>query len=377
MVAHSTWPGQSACAEGVGLSYHPFLHAVMIARLDAYDFIELPLDLYIDPAQSALLDPMDARLRDIAAARPCIWRGSALSLGSVERPDDPAPDPRVIDRIRLLMERAGTTLYSDVIGFRGLEGRDLGVPQSLPSTDSAARWMAARYSAARNALGHPFLLQPAGCAIAAPRSGCDHAAFLRRIVSLADCELLLSVVDLERVATETGVDPADMMNRLPHESIAMLATSGKHEAEWALLSQLVEVTAARAIVIRRTDDLFPLDAIVNAAHRARSVLTRERRPMARRPETEPPRTAEPLDDDPGGLASLRCHESDLIDFCLSPASAPPPLSLGDIAPAVVTRLASHLRPWQVWRERIADTHKARQIAQFLAEDTGHDARQRG
>ena len=356
MAGNGAWPERGASAEGVGLSYHPFLHEVLIARVDHYDFVELPLDLYIDPAQSALLDPKDARLLEIAAARPCIWRGSALSLGSVEVPNDPAPDPRVIDRIRQLMERVGTTHYSDMIGFRGLEGRDLGVPQSLPFTESAARWMAARYVAARDALGHSFLLQPVGDA-----SGHAHAAFLRRVVSLADFALLLNVADLECVATETGVDPAEMANRLPLERISVLALSGTHENEWALLSELVAATAVRSIIIRRTRDLFPLDAIVDAARRARNVLGGERRPMTKQPES-----AEPLDDDPNGLATLRSQQNALIDLCL-----------GHTEPAEKMMLASHLRPWQVWHERIADTHKARQIAQFLAEDTGHDARQRG
>jgi uncharacterized protein (UPF0276 family) len=370
MAAHSTGTGQSIRAEGVGLSYHPFLHEALIARADAYDFIELPLDIYIDPAQSALLDPVDARLRDIAAARPCVWRGSALSLGSVEQPGDPAPNPRVIDRIRQLMERAGTTHYSDVIGFRGLDGRDLGVPQSLPFTEAAARWIAARYAAARDALGHPFLLEPVGCSIATPRSGRDHAAFLRRVVSLSGCELLLSTDDLECVGTETGV--AEMTSGLPHENTAMLATSGMQEAEWALLSELVASTAARSIIIRRSRDLFPLDVIVDAAHRARSMLAREHRPTTTRLGS-----AEPLDDDPDGLATLRSNQSELIDFCLNPTSAPPPLSPGDDVPVEEMRLASYLRPWQVWRERIVDTHKARQIAQFLAAETGHNARRRG
>jgi hypothetical protein len=180
--------------------------------------------------------------------------------------------------------------------------------------------MAARYIAARDALGHPFLLQPAGGA---------SAAFLRRVVSLADCALLLEV--------------ADLGDRLPHERIAMLAISGIHENEWALLSELVAVTAVRSIVVRRTRDLFPLDAVVDAAHRARSVLAQERHPT-----TERPGSVEPLDDDPTGLATLRSHQS---------------LCFGE-----ETRLASQLRPWQVWRERIDDTHKALQIAQFLAED---------
>lgn len=342
----------------------------LIARLDGYDFIELPLDLYIDPAQSALLDPGDARLREIAAARPCIWRGSVLSLGSVERPGDPAPDPRVIDRIRLLMQRAGATRYCDVIGFRSLDGRDLGVPRSLPRTNAAARWIVARYIAACEALGNRILLQPAACSAATPGPGGAHAGFLRQVVALAGCELSLSTANLDPIATETGADPAEIASSLPSGCIAMLTTSGTDDAEWALLSQLAAVSAARAIVIRRTHNLFPLDVIVECAHRARRILAEERRVVARGTELEP----EPPDDDPDELANLRRHQSDLIDFYLNPASAAPPTGM---APAEEIMLASQPRSWQVWRERIEDTYKAQQIARFLAEDQGRHARRRG
>jgi len=133
---------RKACAEGVGLGYHPFHHAALLARAHAFDFIELPLDLYLDAARAALLDPMDARLREITAGKPCVWRGSALSLGSVERAGEPTPDPRVVERIQLLMQRTGAGSYSDRIGFRCLDGADLGVPQSLPCTEAAANWVA-------------------------------------------------------------------------------------------------------------------------------------------------------------------------------------------------------------------------------------------
>jgi uncharacterized protein (UPF0276 family) len=335
--------------EGVGLGYHPFLHEALIARIDACDFIELPLDLYIDPAQSALLDPTHARLRDIAAARPCVWRGSALSLGSVERLDDPAPDPFVIERIQRLVDRTGAAHCSDVIGFRRLDGRDIGVPQALPFTESAAGWMATRFTAACDALGHSLSLQPV---IVSPHSGNDPTDFLRRVVALAGCDLVLDVTDLDRIASAT-------ISRLPYGHVTMLACSGTSEAEWTLLSQLAAVTPARAIVIRRTRDLFPLDAIVSAADRARDVLAQKRHPAA-----EP--SVGPLADEPDGLAALRSYEARLIDSWL-----------GEGVQAAETSLATRSRAWQAWGERVAATHKAQQIAQFLAEDLAAKTWQRG
>lgn len=348
----------------MGLGYHPFHHAALIGRVQAFDFVELPLDLYLDPARSALFDPMDARLRDIATARPCVWHGSALSLGSVERPGDPAQDPFVIDRIRELMRRTDAVHYTDVIGFRRLDGRDLGVPIALPPTETAARWMAARCGAARDALGHALLLRPAGSRIDPACPAGEHTEFWRRVVALTGCELSLDVADLERIWDGTGDDPDAMIGHLPLERVAMLACAGANEAEWTLLARLTAATPARAIVIRRSRDLYPLDTIVPAADRARSLLARSRCPVAGDPMRNPAPARSP-EDDPNGLAALRSHEARMIDRCLGAA---PPHTTGDIEPTAETTLATDSRPWQVWRERIGEIHKARQIAAFLAED---------
>ena len=96
---------QSESMEGVGFSYHPLLHeALLEARLE-FDFVEIGLDHYVDCARFALLDSEESRLREITEARPCIWRGSVLSLGSVETVDDASSDPRLVDLIRALIEK--------------------------------------------------------------------------------------------------------------------------------------------------------------------------------------------------------------------------------------------------------------------------------
>lgn len=355
----------SAWAEGVGLAYHPFLHGSLAPRIEAFDFVELPLDLYIDPAQSSLLDPHDAKLRDVASARPCVWQGSALSLGSVENSGDPAPDPRIVERLRLLMERAGTAHYCDAVGFRALDGRDIGFPLPLPAWESGAAWVAARHAAAAAPLGQSFLLQPVFSP--ALHTNADIGALLRRIVALSDCRLLLEVDDIA-TATQTRIDLA---NRLPGTHVVGLATSAEHEVQWAMISLLLARTAARSIVIRRTRNLFPLGVLDDAAQRARHVLA-----QARGGEPQPPSAAGPLDDIPGGLAALRSWQSELIDYCIDPERAPPP-ALAEAAPAERAKLATSLRSWQVWRARIADAHRAQQIAQFLAQDAGPRSWQRG
>jgi len=336
---------------GIGISYHPFLHDAILATPDAFQFIELPLDLYIDPARAGLFDPSGERLRDIAAARPCVWQGSALSLGSVENPNDPAPDPRVIDRIRHLMDRTQATLYTDRIGFRRLGARDLGLPQGMPYIAAAASWIAARAAAARAALGHDIALQHCRAAVPAPHANAGY--FLSEIAALTGCGLAVDVADMAD----------DDVAERPPGAITTLITAADSDAAWTQLAHVAAQTAPAAIVIRRTSGFYPLSAIFDAARRAAALLGphRTHAPAAR--------TASPVPTpDLADLASLHAEQRDLIEYCLAPPAE-------DAAASATQALAARVQSWHIWRQRLADTHKAQQIAQFLASDAVRPARQ--
>jgi hypothetical protein len=328
----------AATATGVGIAYHPFLHDAILATPDAFDFIELPLDLYIDPARAGLLDPSGERLRDIAAARPCVWQGSALSLGSVEE----ALDSRLIERIRQLMARTESTRYADRIGFRRLGGRDLGLPQGLPYTATAARWIAARARDAGVALGCDIALQH--CRSAFPAAHANAGYFLAEIAALTGTGL----------AIEVGDAAADDLAALPPGTIATLITDAGSDEAWARLAGLAAQTAAATIIIRRTGGFYPLTAIFDAARRAAALLG----PQRARAATAPPHPAAP---DPADLAALQAEQRALIEYCLAPQ---------DDAPAAggTQALAARVQSWHIWRQRLVDTHTAQQIAQFLATD---------
>jgi uncharacterized protein (UPF0276 family) len=359
--------------EGVGVSYHPFLHETILTRREAFDFIELPLDLYADPAWSALLDPHDARLAEIAAAKPCCWRGSTLSLGSVERIGDPAHDAGLIARIRDLMATTRATFCCEAIGFRRLGKLDLGRPQSLPFTETAARWIAARYAAACDGLGYPVLLQLRAATNPTPRRDWNAANFLCRIADIADCRLVLDVADIARLAADAGLDAGDLANGMPVERVAVLVTSGEREEDWALLSTMLALSAARAVVIQAGRNIFPVARIIDAARRAADALAdRERRPPAPARPSEPPGR-----DDPAELSALRAWQSEWVAYCSDPSSPSVPASLTDVAEPARAALAVAAQSWQNWRAQVGDMHKAQEIMRFLAQDAAYSGWQGG
>ena len=340
---------QDARAEGVGVAYHPFLHDAVMARLAAFDFIELPLDLYVDPARAAMLDPGDERLQEIAAAKPCVWRGTALSIGSVEAGHASDYAPGLIRRVRRRLEQVGSTRYTEAIGFRRLAGQDIGSPQALPMTEAAAQWFAVRQRAASEALGVEVLLQPISSVIA-PHAALDEAAFLGRIAALSGCGLVLDAADLSRLASS-----------LPAHCIRALTLTGADAAEWQVVSALAGSAGVNTIVLRRDRALFPLDTIGTDAARAADILAATP-PRA----TAPPPNHPPELPDASALAELHAYQSGLMRH-LADADAG---ALGDVPGAARPAWATDLASWKNWRGQIDDLHKTKQIAAFLSRSAG-------
>ncbi len=349
-------PGRSLRAEGVGLAYHPFLHDALLAQIDAYDFVELPLDLYVDPARSDMLDPGGGRLRQIAAAKPCVWSGGALSLGSVE---DAVPN-WLTSRIRHLIEQTGALRCTETMGFRRLEGRDTGLSHALPFTETAARWIAARRNAAITALGVSVTLRLAPPALAGAPTGWTGADFLHRVASLG-ADLAIDVADLTALAATGAATPESMARRLPGAAVSTITLAAENDAEWDQLATLVAATDARTIILRRDRTPFPLDTITADARRAAAILAQgaERTPS---PATPPSPMHAPED----GLAALRADQAAFIAYVSDPSPGSVPNVLAGVPEADLAALALRVQSWQNWRMQVDDTHKAKQIGDFLS-----------
>jgi uncharacterized protein (UPF0276 family) len=338
--------GGHRCARGVGVAYHPFLHDYLLNRSALFDFIELPLDLYLDSARAALLDPGQRRLSQVAATGRCVWRGSALRLGTVERSGDARFAPHLLRRIRDLLQTVDAAHYTEAIVFRIANS---GAEYALPFTPAAARWVAERRAAACDALEIPVLLALPDAAVPAPSTGMDAAAFLTLAASFGGAGF---VVD----AAEWGPAGAqdDVMARLPTGQIAAISVSGDNAATWEAASRLAGNVRPNSIVLRRDRQLFPLDTIERDLRRAASLIAS---PTAIRVASAAPAMGSEPDMGSGvayldGLAAL--HDYQLAMTTLQDSRA----------------AASH--SWQNWRTQVNDMHKAQQImALTMRRDARH------
>jgi hypothetical protein len=308
-----------AYVEGVGVAYHPFLHDALLSAADAFDFIELPLDFYADPARAMLLDPGNRRLDEILAFKTCVWRCSLLSLGTATN----GFEPSLISRLRRLIERGGVGV-TEIIGFRAAAGVDFGAPQALPHTPAVADLVARRHAAAERALGVPLRLEYSAAlpgTQAVPQAGClDAAGFLALIADASTARFVLN---------GAGVDPAGI-------TTGRLAGAVVRDGiGWDLAAALARRGAA-TIIVRRTRNLFPLDNLRGDLRRARSL-------------TDWHQAADAAAED---IATLAEEQARLAADC------------------------PHVGVWRNWRTQVDDTYKAMQIATMLAQRTRFQAPER-
>jgi uncharacterized protein (UPF0276 family) len=298
--------------------YHPFLHDYLLERAELFDFIGLPLDLYTDPARSALLDPGLMRLSRVIATKPCAWHGSALSLGAVPSDGEPAFPAYTLHSIRRLLEMVPGAPYTEVIGFR-VPGQ--GGVHAMPFTPDSARWIARRQAEAQDALGIPVQLSLPKRSRGAAPSGRETAAFLALLSVHGATGFVVDTADVG-LAVDDGIVP------LAH--ISALSVSSDDPAAWDRLSTLAEHVKPRTVILCRDRQLFPLDTIDRDLRRARSLIAEPQAstaplPLPGRLDAAPPYPAVPLKE---GAASAEW--------------------------------------WQNWRKQVDDMHKAQQIAAFLS-----------
>lgn len=231
-----TAPDADAGPRGVGVAYHPFLHDALLAARGAYDFVEFPLDRYLDEAQRALLDPDLARVKALAAVKPCTWRGGSLTYASG---GGAAASP---DRIAALIRASGAVLVREDLSGAGrdapaLPGTDLGAPR-IPALPLAA------------------LARPAAALTRGGRGlGVD-----------------ISPADL-------SADPGPMVGalaRLPDGCALHLAVDAEEGRVWPLLDAVLAARAAQSVVVRRMRRFFPLRDVFADLERARAALERHR-----------------------------------------------------------------------------------------------------
>ena len=253
---------------GAGLGFRrELLPALKIHVPEAIQFFEIAPENWIDMGGAYGRD-----LRGFTERYPFALHGLSLSLGG------PTPlDEMLLHKIRLFMDQHDIALYTEHLSYCSDDGHlyDL-LP--IPFTAEAVEYVAARIRRAQDILERRIAIENASFYTASPIAEMDEGAFIRAVLTEADCDLHLDVNNVYVNSVNHRYDPVEFIRALPSERIVYLHMAGHYnEADdlivdthgadvidpvWALLDETYRLHGVAPTLLERDFNFPPLDVLI-------------------------------------------------------------------------------------------------------------------
>ncbi len=265
---------------GVGLGWRPQLAGVASARPLA--FLEVVAET-LDPG-APLPAGLDAARR---AGVPVVPHGVTLGIGSAEGLDRPR-----LERLAAVADLLDAPVVGEHLSFVGAAGLSAGHLLPLPRTREGLDVLVPQIRQAQQVCGgRPLALEHVAALFEWPDAELDPADYLTRVVERTGCLLVLDLANLYGDLVNFGVDPLDLLDRIPLEQVAYVHLAGGqlrdgvwHDTHAAavpdpvydLLAELVARRPDVAVMLER-DDRWPAAGELHAElDRMESVIARAR-----------------------------------------------------------------------------------------------------
>ena len=210
------------------------------------------------------------RFRELTERYAFVAHGLSLSLGG------PAPlDQNLLLSVRNFLREHNILAYSEHLSYCSDEGHlyDL-LP--IPMTDSAARYTAERICRVQDVIGQRLIVENVST-YAEPGKEMNETDFLKRIVELSDCDILLDVNNVYVNSVNHGSDPHSMIRELPTHKIRYLHVAGHYDESadllidthgasvkqdvWNLLQFAYQVHGVKPTLLERDFNIPPLQEL--------------------------------------------------------------------------------------------------------------------
>jgi uncharacterized protein (UPF0276 family) len=249
---------------GVGLAHRPAFVMGIEQHPDQVEWVEICADHYIHRTDGRL-----ARALELAEGTPIAPHGLELSVGT-----DAPLDMEYCREVVQLAKAVRAPWYSDHLCFTQASRVELGQLTPLAFTEAAARRCAEKARQFQDMLGMPLLLENITYYLEVPGSSMTEAEFISRVVTEADCGILLDLTNLFMNAVNLGYDPYRFIDSLPLDRVVQVHLAGgvrdedlwvdthshpvdNHPQVWDLLGYLCQRAPVRAVLIER--DVSPPD----------------------------------------------------------------------------------------------------------------------
>jgi uncharacterized protein len=258
---------------GVGFGLRPPYYQAVLDDPGAADWVELL-------AENHLVDGGPSRdvVDGLVGRAPLVPHSVGLNLAG-------EPDPEHEDRLVALIDRVDAPWFSDHLCLTAarVHTHEL-VP--VPYVPEVAAHVAARIRRLQARTGRVFALENVSSYLTYRASREPEADFVRRVVELADCALLLDVNNVFVSACNHGFDPIAYLDALPLERVVQVHLAGHqilhdhrldtHDAPvcdevWALYAEVLRRIGPVSTLIEWDDHLPDLATLLAEVARARAI----------------------------------------------------------------------------------------------------------
>lgn len=275
----------AAVADRVGIGWRPELAAAIFAHCDEIDIVEVIADNHFAAGRRGI-----AVLRRLCDAIPMMLHGVGLGLASAS-----PPDRRRLDAMARLVDLVRPQCWSEHLAFVRAAGVELHHLAAPPRNAATVAHAARNIAHARRVVGAAPAMENVATLVAPPCSTMEEADWLRAVFAASDAPMLLDLHNLYANATNAGADPADWLDRLPLERVAVVHIAGgrwtREPRRWLddhlhatppAVFDLLARLAARArqpltVVLERDGAYPPFEELLAELRLARAALATGRR----------------------------------------------------------------------------------------------------
>lgn len=218
-------------------------------------------------------------LNQIAERYPVVMHGVSLSIGSTEALN--------LEYLKLLKELAievKPKWISDHLCWTGVLGVNSHDLLPLPLTKDTLEHVAGRIHKVQEYLGRPLIIENPSTYLSYNQSTIPEAEFLKLLVEKTGCGLLLDVNNTYVSCFNSGEDPIQYIEALPHESIVQMHLAGHqhcgthiidtHDREvtqqvWELFNLAWKLTGGVSTLLEWDGNIPPFETCMQELNKAK------------------------------------------------------------------------------------------------------------
>lgn len=199
---------------GVGVGFRVPHYSHVVEQRPAMDWFEIISENFMVDGGSPHF-----YLNKLLQSYPVVQHGVSLSLGS-------EGDREHLERLAALARRSGTPWVSDHVCFTGSAHANSHDLLPVPYTDTMVAHFVRRIGEVQAALPVPFAIENPSSYLGWKASEMPEWEFVARVVSEADCAVMLDVNNVFVSSINHGFDPVTWLDAIPADRVVQIHLAG-------------------------------------------------------------------------------------------------------------------------------------------------------